>query len=58
MSVKILKFNNIIVDKKVFHKHKEPIDLLPVDIDDIVVSDKFKHKNKGFKYFLLPRWNC
>ena len=31
MTVKILKFNNIIVNKKTFHKLKEPIDLLPVD---------------------------
>ena len=52
MSVKILKFNNIIVGKKAFHKHKEPIDLLSVNIDQIVVSDKFKHNNEGFKYFI------
>ena len=41
MRVEILKFNNIIVDKKSFHKHKEPIDLLSVNIDQIVVSEKF-----------------
>ena len=41
MRVEILKFNNIIVDKKAFHKHKEPIDLLSVNIDQIVVSEKF-----------------
>ena len=52
MHVKILNFNNIIVDKKTFHKHKEPIDLLSVDLDQIVVSDKFKHNNEGFKYFI------
>ena len=51
MSVKILKFNNIILNKKSFHKHKEPIDLLSVNLDQIVVSDKFKHNNEGFKYF-------
>ena len=52
MSVKILKFNNIILNKKSFHKHKEPIDLLSVNLDQIVVSDKFKHNNEGFKYFI------
>ena len=41
MRVEILKFNNIIVDKKAFHKYKEPIDLLSVNIDQIVVSEKF-----------------
>ena len=31
MGAEILKFNNIILNKKTFHKLKEPIDLLPVD---------------------------
>ena len=45
MSEKTLKFNNIRLNKKEFHKSKEPIDLLSVDLDQIVISDKFKHKN-------------
>ena len=52
MSVKILKFNNIILNKKSFHRRKEPIHLLSVNTDRIVVSDKFKHNNEGFKYFI------
>ena len=52
MSEKTLKFNNIRLNKKEFHKSKEPIDLLSVNVDQIVVSDKFKHNNKGFKYFI------
>ena len=52
MGVEILKFNNIILNKKTFHKLKEPIELLSVNIDQIVVSDKFKHNNEGFKYFI------
>ena len=52
MSEKTLKFNNIKLDKKEFHKSKEPIDLLSVNVDQIVVSDKFKHNNEGFKYFI------
>ena len=31
---------------------KEPIDLMSVNVDQIVVSDKFKHNNEGFKYFI------
>ena len=31
---------------------KEPIDLLSVNVDQIIVSDKFKHNNEGFKYFI------
>ena len=52
MSEKTLKFNNIRVNKKEFHKSKEPIDLMSVNVDQIVVSDKFKHNNEGFKYFI------
>ena len=33
-------------------KSKEPIELMSVIVDQIVVSDKFKHNNEGFKYFI------
>ena len=52
MSEKTLKFNNIRLNKKEFHKSKEPIDLLPVNADHIVVSGKFKHNNEVFKHFI------
>ena len=49
---KTLKFNNIRVNKKEFHKSKQRIDLMSVSVDEIVVSDKFKHSDEGFKYFI------
>ena len=49
---KTLKFNNIILSKKEFHKSKQPIDLMSVNIQHIVTSDKFKHSDKSFKYFI------
>ena len=52
MSEKTLKFNNIRLNKKEFHKSKEPIDLMSIIVDQVVVSDKFKHNNEGFKYFI------
>ena len=52
MSEKTLKFNNIRVNKKEFHKSKQPIDLNLVIIDQIVVSDKFNHSEEGYKYFI------
>ena len=52
MSEKTLKFDNIRVNKKEFHKSKQPIDLDLVNVDQIVVSDKFKHSDDGFKYFI------
>ena len=52
MNEKTLKFNNIKVNKKEFHKSKQPIDLMSVNVDQIVISDKFKHSDEGFKYFI------
>ena len=49
MTKKTLKFNNIRVNKKEFYKSKQPIDLSLVIIDQIVISDKFKHSDDGFK---------
>ena len=52
MTKKTLKFNNNSVNKKKLHMSKEPIDLMSVNIDQIVVSDKFKDNNEGFQYFI------
>ena len=49
---KTLKFNNIRVNKKQFYWSKQPIDLMLVNVDQVVVSDKFKHSDEGFKYFI------
>ena len=48
----ILKFDNIRLNKKEFHKSKQPINLDLVNVDQIVISDKFKHSDDGFKYFI------
>ena len=50
MSEKTLKFNNIRLNEKEFHKSKEPFDLMSIIVDQIVASDKFKHNDEGFKY--------
>ena len=52
MSEKTLKIDNIVVNKKEFHKSKQPINLDLVNIDQIVISDKFKHSGDSFKYFI------
>ena len=49
MSKKMLKFYNIkIKKKKEFHKSQQPIDLDLVNVNHIVISDKFKHNKDGF----------
>ena len=52
MTKKALKFNNIRVNKKKFHISKKPIVLMSVNIEQIVVSDKFNHINNGSRYLI------
>ena len=52
MSEKTLKIDNIRVNKKEFHKSKQPIDLMSVNTEHIVTFDKARHSDAGFKYFI------
>ena len=52
MTRKKLKFNNIRVNKKEFYISKKPIDLMSVNINQIVVSEKPNYNKDGFKYFI------
>ena len=52
MSGKTLKFDDTEVNKNKFHASKQATDLNLVDINKIVMSDKLKHGDKGFKYFI------
>ena len=53
MSKKTLKFNNIKINKKEFHKSKQAIDLDSLDTDKIVVFDRFKHSEEGLNTSLV-----
>ena len=52
MSKQTLKFDEIVVNKKDFHASKEGIALDLVESSRILVSDKFKHSEDGFKHFI------
>ena len=52
MSEKTLTFTNVKINKKEFHKSKQAIDLDPIITDKIVVSDRFRNSEEGFKYFI------
>ena len=41
MCKKTLKFDNIRVNEKSFYKSKQPINLDLINVDQIVISDKF-----------------
>ena len=51
MSENTLKFDSIKVNEKEFHKSKQSVNLDLINVDQIVVSDKFKYSDDAFKYF-------
>ena len=52
MSKKTLKFDNVEVSKKEFHASNRPIALDLVNVDQILIPDKFKHIDTCFKQFI------
>ena len=52
MGEKTLKFNNININKKEFHRSKQAIYLDLVDTGKIVVSERFKHSEECSKQFI------
>ena len=52
MNEKTLQFNDIRLNKKELHRLKEPIDLFSVDLNQIVISDTFKHNDENLKHFI------
>ena len=52
MTRKTLKFNNIRVNKKDFLMSKKPVNLMSVNVNKIIVSDKLNYNEDGFKYFI------
>ena len=52
MSGNTLKFNNNRLNKKEFRKSKQPVELGLLIVDQIAISDKFKHSDEGFNNFI------
>ena len=52
MSKKTVKFNSNRINFKKIHKSKQPINLDLININQIVISDKFKHTDDSFKYYI------
>ena len=53
MSGKTLKFNNIRLNKKEFHKSKEPIELMSVIVDRIVCLKNLSIIRKALNILLV-----
>ena len=55
MSEKILRFDNIRLNKKESHKSKQPIDLDLVNVYQIVISDKFEYSVMVLNILLVKK---
>ena len=55
MSEKTLTFNNIRLNKKEFHKSKQPIGLMSVNVDQTVVSDNLSIVTKALSILLVAK---
>ena len=52
MDKKIIKFDDTETEEDKFHQHKSPISISDIDINKIVVSNKFPLAKQEFKYFI------
>ena len=52
MTKKTLKFDNVRVNKKEFYASRQSVALGLINVNQILISDKFKHSDTGFKYFI------
>ena len=52
MYKKIIKFDDTEIDEYKFHQYKSPILINDVDINEIVVSNKFPFGKQDFEYYV------
>ena len=52
MDQKIIKCHDTEIEEYEFHQYKSPISINDIDINEIVVSNKFSFGKQDFKYFI------
>ena len=52
MEKKIIKFNDTGIEKYKFHQYKSPILINELNINKVVVSNRFPFGKRDFKYFI------
>ena len=57
MDKNIIKFDGTEIQEYEFHQQKGPISINNIDINEIVVSNKFPFGKKDFKYFIRYKDN-
>ena len=55
--IKNIKFDDSEIEEYKFHQYKSPISIDDIDINEIVVSNKFAFGKQGFKYFIVQEHN-
>ena len=57
MDIKIKKFDDIEIEEYEFNLYKSPISINDIDINEIIVSNKFPFGKQDFKYFISYKDN-
>ena len=57
MNKKILKFDETEIEEYEFHQYKSLSSIKDIDINEIVVSNKFSFVKQDFKYFIGYKYN-
>ena len=52
MHKKVTKFDDPETEECKFHQHKSPISISNIDINKLVVANKFLFDKQNFKYFI------
>ena len=57
MYKKIIKFDDAETEEYEFYQYKIPFSINDIDINEIVVSNKFPFSKQDFKYFIVYKHN-
>ena len=57
MDKKFIKFDDTEIEEFEFHQYKSPISINDLDINKIIVSNKFPFGNQDFRYFIGYKYN-
>ena len=57
MDKKFIKFDDTETEEFEFHQFKSPISINDLDVNKIVVSNKFPFGNQDFRYFIGYKYN-
>ena len=52
MDKKSIKFDDTEIEENEFHQYKSPFSISDLDINEIVVSNKFHFRKQDFRYFI------